>query len=79
MLFLCGHTDTIQWNKLNEIESAKLYKIGNYSYSYWSNKPITYFFGHSLSNTDGDLIQNIFKNSEKIKIFYSTFPQAKLV
>lgn len=54
------HTDVIKWDRFGEYHSL--------------SDPIrdacTYFFGHSLSNTDGDIIRNIYDNSEKIVVFY---------
>lgn len=54
------HTDVIQWNKFGNIQSL----------SETMREANTYFFGHSLSNTDGDLIRSIYQNSCKIIIFY---------
>lgn len=54
------HTDTIQWDKF----------IENHGIGSKFNIANTYFFGHSLSNTDGDLIRNIYENSFKITIYY---------
>lgn len=48
-------SDVIQWDKFG---------------SDINEKAIAYFFGHSLSNNDGDLINDIYKNSHKIIIFY---------
>ena len=61
------HTAVIQWNKFGEVHSL--------------SDPIrdacTYFFGHSLSNTDGDIIRNIYDNSQKIVVFYLNKPNKK--
>ena len=54
------HTDTIQWNRFGE----------NRSLTETIREATTYFFGHSLSNTDGDIIRSIFENSCKIIIFH---------
>lgn len=54
------HTDTIQWDRF----------IENYGMGSKFNVANTYFFGHSLSNTDGDLIRNIYENSCKIIIYH---------
>lgn len=54
------HTDVIQWDRfIIDHGLGSKFNIAN-----------TYFFGHSLSNTDGDLINNIYKNSCKIIIFH---------
>lgn len=54
------HTDVIQWDRFIEYRGlGSKFNIAN-----------TYFFGHSLSNTDGDLIRNIYENSCKINIFH---------
>lgn len=54
------HTDVIQWNRFGE----------NRSLTETTREATTYFFGHSLSKTDGDLIRNIYENSSKIIIFH---------
>ena len=54
------HTDIIQWDKFGV----------KYSLSGTERNANTYFFGHSLSNNDGDLIKNIYENSRKIIIFH---------
>lgn len=54
------HTDIIQWDKFGV----------NNSLSGTERNANTYFFGHSLSNNDGDLIKNIYENSRKIIIFH---------
>lgn len=54
------HTDVIQWDKFGV----------KYSLSGTERNAITYFFGHSLSNNDGDLIKNIYESSCKIIIFH---------
>lgn len=54
------HTDVIQWNRFEVYHGI-------------ASPPedaLTYFFGHSLSNTDGDLIRSIYEKSCKIIIFY---------
>ena len=54
------HTDVIQWDRFIEDHGlGSKFNIAN-----------TYFFGHSLSNTDGDLIRSIYENSCKINIFH---------
>lgn len=63
------HTDIIDWNKfpydvnINPVEHRNAINKEN-------DINTTYFFGHSLSNTDGDLIRLIYKFSKKIVIFY---------
>lgn len=54
------HTDVIQWDRFGKIQSL----------TETSREATTYFFGHSLSKTDGDLIRNIFANSRKIIILH---------
>ena len=54
------HTDIIQWDKFGV----------NHSLSGTERNANTYFFGHSLSNNDGDLIKNIYENSRKVIIFH---------
>lgn len=54
------HTDVIQWDKFGV----------NDGLSGTERNATTYFFGHSLSNTDGDLIRSIYENSCKIIIFH---------
>lgn len=54
------HTDIIRWDEFE----------GDISFSGISKNINTYFFGHSLSNNDGDLIRNIYENSCKITIFH---------
>ena len=54
------HTDVIQWNRFEEYRG-----IGSLT-----QYAITYFFGHSLSNTDGDIIRSIYEKSCKIFIFH---------
>lgn len=54
------HTDVIQWNRFGV----------SHSLSGTERNATTYFFGHSLSNTDGDLIRSIYENSFKIIIFH---------
>lgn len=41
----------------------------------FAGNTISHFFGHSLSNTDGDIIRQIYQNSIKIIIYY--LPQKK--
>ena len=54
------HTDVIQWDRFIEDHGlGSKFNIAN-----------TYFFGHSLSNTDGDLIRSIYEYSCKINIFH---------
>ncbi len=50
------HTDVIQWDRFGK----------NQSLTETTREATTYFFGHSLSKTDGDLIQNIYENSCKV-------------
>ena len=57
------HTDVIKWDR-----------FGQRSLSDTRREATTYFFGHSLSNTDGDIIRNIYDNSEKIIVFYLNKP-----
>jgi len=53
-------TNTIQWDKFIEDHGlGSKFSIAH-----------TYFFGHSLSNNDGDLIRSIYENSCKIIIYY---------
>ena len=54
------HTDTIQWNRFGE----------NRSLTETIREATTYFFGHSLSKTDGDIIQSIYEKSREIIIFH---------
>ncbi len=54
------HTDTIQWNRFGE----------DRGFTETIREATTYFFGHSLSKTDGDIIRSIYENSRKIVIFY---------
>lgn len=54
------HTDVIQWDRFGKIQSL----------TETTREATTYFFGHSLSKTDGDLIRSIYVNSQKIIIFY---------
>ncbi len=54
------HTDVIQWDRFGKIQSL----------TETTREAITYFFGHSLSKTDGDLIRSIYVSSQKIIIFY---------
>lgn len=54
------HTDVIEWNKFGKNQNLTKTK----------GEVTTYFFGHSLSKTDGDLIRNIYENSCKIVIFH---------
>lgn len=54
------HTDVIQWDKFGV----------KCSLSGTERNATTYFFGHSLSNNDGDLINDIYENSRKIIIFH---------
>ncbi|MBD5453748.1 MAG: hypothetical protein HDR30_05455 [Lachnospiraceae bacterium] len=54
------HTDIIQWDRF----------IENHGLGSKFNIANTFFFGHSLSNTDGDLLKKIYKNSQKIIIFH---------
>lgn len=54
------YTDVIQWDRFGE----------NHSTPHTTGNANTYFFGHSLSNTDGDLIRSIYENSCKIIIFH---------
>lgn len=54
------HTDVIQWNRFGE----------NQSLTEIMREATTYFFGHSLSKTDGDIIRGIYENSCKIIIFH---------
>lgn len=54
------HTDVIQWDKFGV----------KCSLSGTERNAMTYFFGHSLSNNDGDLIKDIYENSRKIIIFH---------
>lgn len=56
-------TDVIQWSKFKKSKFMKKSK------KYITDKAITYFFGHSLSSTDGDMIRDIYENSERIVIF----------
>jgi len=56
------HTDIIDWDRFQYNNKVK-------------NMANTYFFGHSLSNTDGDLIRQIYKYSNKIFIFYLSNPK----
>lgn len=54
------HTDVIQWARFEEyhgIASPTQYAT-------------TYFFGHSLSNNDGDIIRSIYEKSQKIIIYH---------
>lgn len=54
------NTDAIQWNR-----------FGKYlNLTDATREATTYFFGHSLSNTDGDLIRSIYENSCEIIIFH---------
>ncbi len=74
------HTDTIQWDKFKSIVSTRPIRFredGEWYENVKYNKAFTYFFGHSLSNTDGDLIRNIYENSEAIMIFYLEKPDYK--
>ena len=57
------HTDVIKWDR-----------FGQRSLSDTRREATTYFLGHSLSNTDGDIIRNIYDNSEKIIVFYLNKP-----
>lgn len=54
------HTDVIQWDKFGKIQNL----------TETMREATTYFFGHSLSKTDGDLIRSIYENSRKIVIFH---------
>lgn len=54
------HTDIIKWDRFGM----------NLSLSGVERNATTYFFGHSLSDNDGDLIKNIYENSQKVIIFY---------
>lgn len=53
-------TDSIQWKRFGE----------NRSLTETMREATTYFFGHSLSKTDGDIIRSIYENSRKIIIFH---------
>lgn len=54
------HTDVIQWDRFGEY----------LSFSKTMSEATTYFFGHSLSKTDGDIIRSIYENSRNIIIFH---------
>ena len=61
------HTDVIQWDRVGKIRGLTEPR----------REATTYFFGHSLSKTDGDLIRNIYDNSEKIVVYYMNNPNKK--
>lgn len=54
------HTDTIQWDRFGK----------NQSPTGTMREATTYFFGHSLSKTDGDIIRSIYENSRRTIIFH---------
>ncbi|MBD5088693.1 MAG: hypothetical protein HDT30_07770 [Clostridiales bacterium] len=54
------HTDAIEWNRFGK----------NQNLSETMREVTAYFFGHSLSNTDGDLIRSIYENSCEMIIFH---------
>lgn len=63
-------TDVINWNEFPYDSRIRLIKHNNIPNDKIKYVDATYFFGHSLSNTDGDLIRSIYKFSKNIIVFY---------
>ena len=63
-------SDVINWNKFPYDSRIKLTKYSNIPNDKRNYEDTTYFFGHSLSNTDGDIIRLIYEYSKNIVIFY---------
>lgn len=63
-------TDAINWKEFPYDSRLKLPQHSNIPNNKRNCENTTYFFGHSLSNTDGDLIRLIYEFSKNIVIFY---------